>query len=368
MRSGKPRIPFRYLEPAFLGGLLDDPLLFLRIRPLGRAILFDCGQIAHLAKRVVKPIDAVFISHGHTDHIMGIPTLVRHHHASPRPLDIYGPPGIVERVSHQLASYEWNLPEPTWFTLRVHEIQPERILHYRFPGPEAFARHFDGEEPRLDRQIWSCPYVRVEAEILDHKIPSLAFRIIESPRFTIDPQRLAALGLKPGGWIGALKKRLWHGRTEQHVAVTGQDGAAWGDDPAALYAAIKGDSSGAAIGYLTDIGFTPANIAVIERFLSGLTLLCSECTFLAADVEKARASYHFCTTDLNELAARLAPHYLLPMHLSKSYLRRTVDLYDELQPPPQTVMLRLPSHIVPQPVTVEDVAGWLRPAEQAEGV
>jgi hypothetical protein len=48
------------------------------------------------------------------------------------------------------------------------------------------------------------------------------------------------------------------------------------------------------------------------------------------------------------------------MHLSKSYMRRTVDLYGELQPPPQTVMLRLPGHIVPQPVTVEDVAGWLR--------
>src|ERR1035437_3712865 len=80
----KRRLPFRYILPAFFGGLLDDPLLLLRIRPLKRALLFDCGQIAHLAKRAVKPIDAVFITHAHMDHIMGIPTLVRHHHASPR--------------------------------------------------------------------------------------------------------------------------------------------------------------------------------------------------------------------------------------------------------------------------------------------
>jgi phosphoribosyl 1,2-cyclic phosphodiesterase len=68
------RPPFRYCEPAFFGGLLDDPLLYLRIRPEGQALLFDCGQIAHLAKRVVKPIIAVFITHAHMDHIMGVPT------------------------------------------------------------------------------------------------------------------------------------------------------------------------------------------------------------------------------------------------------------------------------------------------------
>ena len=121
MALKKTRLPFRYLEPAFFGGLLDDPLLFLRIRPLRRALLFDCGQITHLSKRVVKAIDTVFITHAHMDLVMGIPTLVRHHHASPRPLDIYGPPGIAERVEHQLMGYDWNLNEPTWFTLFIKE-------------------------------------------------------------------------------------------------------------------------------------------------------------------------------------------------------------------------------------------------------
>lgn len=362
---GKRRLPLRYCEPAFFGGLLDDPLLFLRIRPLRRALLFDCGQIAHLAKRVVKPIAAVFITHAHMDHIMGLPTLVRHHHASPRPLDVFGPSGIADRVQHLLGGFNWNLTEPTWFTLRVHEVLPDCIRHYRFPGPEGFVRLFDGEEPRPGREIWSCRYVSVEAEILDHKLPVLAFRINERPHFSIDPRRLEQQGLAAGEWLRDLKSHVWMEQGDHAVLATRRMGEqVWDEavtDPVALYDVIRGPQCCASIGYVTDVGWTAMNVARMEAFFPGLTLLCTECTFLAADEDKARASCHLTTTDLNRLAARLAPRYLLPMHLSKSYLRRTVDLYDELHPPAGTTLLRLPNHVVPAPIGVGDVEHWLRP-------
>ena len=364
MMQPKKRLPFRYLEPAFFGGLLDDPLLFLRIRPLKRALLFDCGQIAHLAKRVIKPIDTVFITHAHMDHIMGIPTLVRHHHASPRPLDIFGPPGIAERVQHLLLGYDWNLCEPNWFSIRVHEIRAESIVHYSFSGPEEFARRFDGEEPRCGREIWSCRYVAVEAELLDHKIPVLAFRIQERPHFAVDPLLLAQQGLLPGDWIRDLKSRVWKGEQEVRVALVRRYGSEVREeeavDPHGLYAGIKAVLPCASLGYLTDVGWTSENRAKIGPFLNGVTLLCSECTFLAADVDKARASCHLCTEDVNELAISLAPRFLLLMHLSKSYLHRTVDLYNELRPPSGTTILQLPKHLVPPPLMVRDVEGWLR--------
>ena len=137
-------------------------------------------------------------------------------------------------------------------------------------------------------------------------------------------------------------------------------------DPSALYALIRGREAAVSLGYVTDVGWTPQNIATLERFFSGLTLLCAECTFLAQDLEKARSSYYLCSADLNDLAARLVPRFLLAMHLSKSYLYHTVDLYAELAPPTATSPLRLPNHIVPPPLSVEEVTKWLRPGIRME--
>lgn len=369
MSPSTRRLPFRYLETAFFGGLLDDPLLFLRIRPLKRALLFDCGQIAHLAKRVVKPIDAVFITHAHMDHIMGLPTLVRHHHASPRPLDVFGPPGIIERVEHLLMGFDWNLSEANWFTLRVHEVHHEQLLHCNFPGPEGFRRSTIIEEVLTGRQIWSCPYVTVDAALLDHKLPVLGFRINELPHFAIDYEKLEHLGIMPGEWIRDLKSRVWKGKPEVEVKVKVKvevhkieesQEKPYSKDPHVLYGIIRDERPCASIGYVCDVGWTVENVATMESLLKGVTLLCSDCTFLAEDRDKARASYHLCTQDLNELTERLTPRYLLPMHMSKSYLKKSFDIYNELRLPAGTVVLQLPKHIVPAPLMVRDVDAWMR--------
>ena len=80
----RPRLPFRYLEPVFFSGLLDDPVLSVYVRPLGRSLLMDCGRIHHLAKRVLKSTSALFISHAHMDHFMGVDIFLRTLHVSPR--------------------------------------------------------------------------------------------------------------------------------------------------------------------------------------------------------------------------------------------------------------------------------------------
>ena len=361
--SDRPmRLSFRYLELAFFAGLLDDPLLFVRIRPLKQALLFDCGQLAHLAKRVVKPITAVFVSHAHMDHIMGLPTLVRHHHASPKPLAVYGPPGIRDRVEHLLHGYDWNLAEPTWFDLQVHEVDDGEIRRTVFSGPRGFARNDLPPLPRRGREIWSCRYAAVSAELLDHKLPVLAFRLDERPPFALDAEKLATRGLKPGDWINDLKSRIWRGRNEHPVRVTHRDGStALLDDPETFYRSLRLAQPVAALGYLTDCGYTAANRTRINDLLAGLTLLCAESAFLSADMSKARASFHLCSDDLNALLHQLQPRFLLAMHLSKSYLRQAPDLYRELQPPPGTVLLPLPLHVVPPPLGFDSVAGLLAP-------
>ena len=352
------RLPckFRFLEPTFFAGLLDDPLLWVHIRPLGRSLLFDCGQMTHLAKRVMKAIDAVFISHAHMDHFMGIATLVRHVHASPHPIQIFGPPGIAAKMAGILAGFDWNLTEPYWCTFLVHEIHPHRRVTFRIPGSEGFPVIPQGEEPRSGRVIYTNPFLSVEAELADHKLPVLLFRVTEHPDFTVDEARLAAAGLATGGWLQELKRRFC--RKELNVGplrALSLDGKTVEiADADRLYNAIHREKPPASIGYLTDIGFSRENLELAVDMLRGVTLLVCECSFLACEEEKARNSWHLCTSDLNRLAAEIRPACLLPMHLSKSNQGRSEQLFRELIPPPGTVLLRLPEHIVPRPLLASE--------------
>ena len=110
------------------------------------------------------------------------------------------------------------------------------------------------------------------------------------------------------------------------------------------------DEPPASIGYLTDIGFSRENRELAVEMLRGVTLLVCECSFLAGDEGKARNSRHLCTSDLNRLVADIRPACLLPMHLSKSYLGKSAQLYRELALPPGTRLLHLPEHLVPRPL------------------
>ncbi|MCM2360015.1 MAG: MBL fold metallo-hydrolase [Geobacteraceae bacterium] len=361
MRS---RFPFRYLEPTFFSGLLDDPVLYLHVRPTGRACLLDCGQIHHLAKRVLRSVDALFVSHAHMDHFMGFDTFIRNNHVSPRTFDIYGPPGIAGKCAGKLAGYDWNLTEPNWCTLRVHEVFPDRIATFVLPGAEGFPCRCSGEEPRRDRTIHRSADVTVAADLCDHKIPSLIFRVSERPSFRVDEGKLARAGLVRGEWLRTMQKSFNGGlfgreplkvlrRREETVAeeeVTELRG---------LYQLIRSDQPPAAIGYVTDIGAGSENLAKVVSLMEGVTLLVCECSFLAAEREKARTSRHLCTDDLNRLMERLRPPFVLPMHLSKSYLGESRRLYQELAPPPGVTILRLPEHLAPRPLLASEVPDLL---------
>ncbi len=197
---------FRYLQPSIFSGLLDDPVMFINVKPIGRGILIDCGQIHHLAKRVLRSIDAIFVSHAHMDHLVGFDHLLRHVLVAPRAIAVYGPPGIAYRISHKLAGYDWNLKEETWCIIVVYEVHPNQIEQFEFAGSRGFRSQHQKTIPRYDRIIYQTRHLNVEAEICDHKIPVLVFRVTESPAFLLDRQRLLEENLLPGPWIKELKK------------------------------------------------------------------------------------------------------------------------------------------------------------------
>lgn len=346
---------FRYLEPSFFAGLLDDPVLLVRVRPLGRNLLFDCGQIHHLAKRLLKQTSAIFISHAHMDHFMGIDTFVRNVLVSPRTFELFGPPGLAAKLHHKLAGYDWNLAEDFWCTLRVREVHKDAIVSWLIPGPEGFSCRLEGRESRQGRGIYENDYLQVEAVLCDHKIPVLAFCCRERPTFAIDPQRLAEAGLQPGEWLAELKRRFCDHFVDTRplpVRRRGEAGPVDGvvTDASGLYRAICRQEPAASIGYVTDVGCSPGNIERLADLLRGVSLLVAECAFLSEDRQKARRSFHLCTDDLNRLLDLVRPARFLPMHLSKTYNGRCQQLYRQLKLPPQVKLLRLPDHLLSRPL------------------
>jgi ribonuclease Z len=355
------RIPFRNIEPSFFSGLLDDPVLHINIRPLGRGLLIDCGRIHHLAKRVLKSLSALFITHAHMDHFMGIDTFIRSVHVSPRTTDIFGPPGIADKLAWKLSGYDWNLTEPYWCTFRVHEVFPDRIETCLFSGPEGFARHRLQVLERHDRVIFRNEYLEVKAEQCDHKIPTLIFRVSELPAFQVDDAKIGREGLVRGDWLRTLQKRFYHpDRAGGPLTVLRWRGEEIVEEPVtdsrALYQSIRGERPDASVGYVTDIGFTARNLETVLAALKGVTLLVCECSFLAEDREKARISAHLCASDVNCLVDRLRPAFVMPMHLSKSYLHHWERLYEELEMPAGVTLLRLPNYLTPRPLLTCEAA------------
>jgi ribonuclease Z len=345
---------FKQIEPTFHAGLLDDPLLLVRIRATGRSLLFDCGRVHHLAKRTLKSIDAVFVSHAHMDHFMGMDAFVRHSMVSGRVYDIYGPPGLAARMERKLGGYDWNLAEDFWSDLRVHEIHPSHFTRTLFSGRQGYRGTFLGCEERRTPLIYDNDHLQIETALFDHKIPVLGFRISEKAGFQIDPATLDALGLIPGRWLQVLKRNYSEKNLHRPIRVTTREGERLlpGNE---LYAEIRKKTPRPAIGYLTDIGATEANFQQAAELCSDLSLLICECSYLRDHKDKARRSYHLCTDDVRKLVEKLRPRYFLPMHLSKTHISHPQDLYRELRLPAGVTLLQLPPYQTPRPLLCDEI-------------
>ena len=359
----KNQSPFHALSPSFFSGLLDDPLLFLRLPPPLRNILVDCGQIDHLAKRTLKSIGSLFITHAHMDHFIGIDKFIRSNLVSPKVIDVFGPPDISKKLAAKLSGYDWNLVEDFYCSLRVHEIGDNVKQIYILPGAERFKRQFVESVPHSSPHLYENRFIVVEGVLCDHKIPTLVFKFSEKPSFQIDENRIKQLGYIRGEWIHHLKQFILCGQLPVPLLSIKRQQASplliSEEEAIDLYQKISKEQFVSSIAYLTDIGFTDTNIDRIGKLFQGVTLLICECTYLSAHIDKARRSHHLCTSDLNHLIWKLRPKYLLPMHLSKTYLGDTRLLYEELELPDDCQLIKLPDRVTPEPLIPDDTPNLL---------
>jgi len=143
--------------PLGCGGWISNPLLgptALLVKVGGLGLLLDAGEGVYYALRRcgfdVGDVDWVLVTHGHGDHVLGLPTLALYAKRAGRVLKVAGPPSVdtikllkAAGIPHYADAVSFKLVEPS-------------------PEPSLVLEEKD---------------VRVYAGAADHGVPAVAYRV-----------------------------------------------------------------------------------------------------------------------------------------------------------------------------------------------
>lgn len=137
-------------EQVLVNGSTGDPVLYVDWPDEDNALLFDAGDNSALPMEQLADLRAVFISHHHVDHFIGLDRIVRANIDSEKVLSIFGPPGTIQKVYDRIRSYEYQYFPFQQIVLDVVDIGPETLTRARlecskrFPTPEPETSPRDG--------------------------------------------------------------------------------------------------------------------------------------------------------------------------------------------------------------------------------
>ncbi|HOT95357.1 MAG TPA: ribonuclease Z [Methanoregulaceae archaeon] len=287
-----------------------NPACFV-IRRGSDTLLFDCGEGAQqqmMRAQTGFGVDAVFITHWHADHFLGLFGLVQTMAFNGReaPLPLYGPDGVGEivHIIEHLSTATMKFPV---------------IGHVLRPGDEVA---FDG--------------YRVRAFATRHGMQSLGFVLMEDGRpGRFDREGAIALGVRPGPLFG----RLQRGETVT-VSVNGEEREIRPEQ-------VLGPARpGRSVAYTGDTRFVDLLRAGVPR---GVDLLIHDATYDDADRERAAEVHHATAGEAGEAATRVGARRLALVHLSSRYpstaghLRDATNAFSgEVLVPDDLVMIEIP--------------------------
>jgi ribonuclease Z len=242
------------------------------VRGGGDRVLFDCGEGTQrqLLRSVgLLDLDAVFITHFHADHWLGLPGMLKSFALRERsePLTVYGPRGLRELMSVM------------------------RIVYGRLPYDLGIVELDPAETVRRDGYIVAAIPVPHKGEA------SFGYALVEDPRpGHLDPRLAEQLGVTPGPDFG----RLQRGETVAGV----RPEQVMGPTREGRKVVLSGDSA-------------PCEALAIAAHQADV--LVHEATFLHEEAERARQTLHSTARQAAELARDAEVRLLVLTHVSSRY-------------------------------------------------
>ncbi|KAF5045032.1 Ribonuclease Z [anaerobic digester metagenome] len=287
-----------------------NPACFV-IRHGSDTLIFDCGEGAQqqmMRAQTGFGVDAIFITHWHADHFLGLLGLVQTMAFNGReePLRLYGPDGVDEII---------------------HVIEHLSTATMKFP--------VIGKSLRSGDEVAFNGY-RVRAFATRHGMQSIGFVLVEDGRpGRFDREEAIALGVRPGPLFG----RLQRGET---VTVT-VDGKEHEVRPEQV---LGPGRPGRSVAYTGDTRFIDLRRAGVPE---GVDLLIHDATYDDADRERAAEVFHATAGEAGEAATRVGARRLALVHLSSRYtstvahLRNATAVFSgEVLVPDDLVMIEIP--------------------------
>ncbi len=240
--------------------------------------LFDCGEGTQRQMRILTlsphSINALFISHWHGDHTLGIGGIIQSMSASERrkTLTIYGPKTTKDRVNKIINTYYFRKT----FNVKVVEL-----------NPESYQTFMDEEE------------FKVSCFPLKHGIPTIGYVFENKPVRKINLDYTKKFGLTQHPLLGKLQEG-------KDITYNGKK--------------IKADKAtyfkpGKRISYVSDTGYFEKLIDYVKKS----NLLICEATLSEDDKGKSRDYNHMSNLDAAKIARKSGAEQLIITHISQRY-------------------------------------------------
>ncbi|PEN13419.1 ribonuclease Z [Longibacter salinarum] len=262
----------------------DRHLSAVAVERKGRMLLFDCGEgaqyrLLHAGLNRAR-VDAIFITHLHGDHIYGLPGLAAtigqlHRH---EPITVIGPEGLNRFLSAAAGVSEQEMP----YGLSVMELDPASTV--------------DGAV------VYETDEFVVTARPLQHRIPTVGYRLEEKPRRgRFHPERARELGVTDPRDFGRLHKGERVTMSDGHVVEPEQ--------------VVGPERPGISFAYCTDT----RPCAGSRQLSRDVDLVIHDATFAHELQEQAVETGHSTAREAAEVARDAKARRLLLTHISARY-------------------------------------------------